>query len=140
MATYSNPDLFLEISCLLTGFSEAELTATGMLDCYYNTVLVNCNETDVTYFFQNVKDILTAPKRTEESTEQAIAAQLIPEWNYSGLAQSIIMLWYTGNWNNSVVVADSYIQGLMWNAGHTHPPGAKQPGYGSWAIPPFSVK
>ena len=58
------------------------------------------------------------------------------------------MLWYTGSLFNMalsgqpnyIINAESYKQGLMWNAGHTHPPGAKQPGYGSWANPPITVK
>ena len=35
--------------------------------------------------------------------------------------------------------APSYVQGLMWEAAETHPPGAKQPGYGSWAEPPIRI-
>ncbi len=135
----SNVKLFLEISAFLTGFSETELKATGMLETYYNTILANTDGNDIDYFFQNVSDILSAPERTDATIEQAIAMQLIPDSCYSGLAKNIIALWYTGNWVGTVVSAASYIQGLMWEAGHTHPPGAKQPGYGSWANPPLSI-
>ena len=140
--------LFLDISVKLTGFSESELTGTGMLDTYYNTLLQNTVEEDIRYFFQHVKSILKAPKQTQAGIEEAISTQLIPNSEYGALAKNIIMLWYTGNlFNmsitaqpNQVVNAESYIQGLMWTAGHTHPPGAKQPGYGSWANPPITVK
>lgn len=140
MHTDPQTKLFLEISAVLTGFSETELRATGMADTYYATILENTDGEDIQYFFQNVKAILTAPKRTEESTEEAVAAQLIPDSCYGGLAKNITALWYTGNWTGNVVSAASYIQGLMWDAGHTHPPGAKQPGYGSWANIPLTVK
>ncbi len=139
MPSNSNLKVFTEISSLLTGFSETELKATGMVDCYYNTIVSNNNPVDVEFFFKNARDILKDPARTEQSTEQAIATQLIPDSCYSGLAKNLITLWYLGTWNNNVVSADAYIQGLIWTAGHTHPPAAKQPGYGSWAIPPFSV-
>jgi hypothetical protein len=46
-------------------------------------------------------------------------------------------MWYNGNWGQNVVSGQAYIQGLIWDAAEAHPPGAKQPGYGSWAIPPL---
>lgn len=140
MHTDPNPALFLEISAVLTGFSQTELKATGMAEAYYNTILENTDGEDIEYFFLNVKAILTAPKRTEQSIEEAVAAQLIPDSCYGGLGKNITALWYTGNWMGNVVSAASYIQGLMWDAGHTHPPGAKQPGFGSWANIPLTVK
>ncbi len=150
MSTSNSEDykLFLEISVLLTGFTESELIGTGMLDTYYNSLLQNSKQEDISYFFQNVKAILQAPKRTEETTDEAIRLQLIPSSQYSALAKNIIMLWYSGslfnmaltNQPSNIVNAEAYKQGLMWTAGHTHPPGAKQPGYGSWAKPPITVK
>ena len=138
--TGSTSKLLLEVSALLTGFSETELRATGMLESYYNTILANTDCDDVDYFFLKVNAILTDPVRTDESVESAIATQLMPKSCYGNLARNIIILWYTGNWGNDVVSAASYIQGLMWEATHTHPPGAKQPGYGSWAKLPLSIQ
>lgn len=140
--------LFLDISVQLTGFTESELKGTGMLDTYYNTLLQNTVEEDINFFFQRVKSILKAPKQTQAGIEEAISTQLIPNSEYGALAKNIIMLWYTGSLfdmaltsqPNHVVNAESYTQGLMWAAGHTHPPAAKQPGYGSWANPPITVK
>ncbi len=34
------------------------------------------------------------------------------------------------------VSAAAYTEGLLWRAIGAHPPGAKAPGYGSWAVPP----
>lgn len=129
--------LFLEVSALLTGFTETELRATGMLETYYNTVLQNSDREFVDYFFEDVKVLLAGPKGDIEST---LETQFMPASAYGNIAQQLIILWYTGNWGNSVVSSASYIQGLMWDAGQTHPPGAKQPGYGSWAEKPLTVK
>lgn len=69
------------------------------------------------------------------------------------VARNVILLWYTGNWNelpqgwrdaygvsvadvSAVVSAEAYQEGLMWVAGGTHPQGAKEPGFGTWAEPP----
>ena len=132
--------LFLAISALLTGFSETELLATGMLDSYYTTILGNTSGSDINFFFQNVDAILIDQTRTDATTEYVIETQLIPNSSYGGLAKDIIILWYTGNWKNMPVSSAAYIQGLMWEAGYTHPPGAKQPGYGSWAYLPLSIQ
>lgn len=138
--SYSNLKIFEEISSVLTGFSKIELEATGMINKYFETILLNSIADDVNFFFEKAATLLAEPHLigSEADLEYAISTQLIPSSNYNGLAKNIILLWYTGNWGSKVVSADSYIQGLMWNAGHTHPPGAKQPGYGSWAIAPLS--
>lgn len=140
MEQKSRTTLFLEMSALLTGFSTIELKATSMLETYYNTIMQNTSTQTTDYFFEAIEAILSKPNRTEESTNAAIASQLLPDYNYENLAKKIINLWYTGNWGLNVVSADSYVQGLMWDAGHTHPPGAKQPGYGSWANLPLDVQ
>ncbi|HYO83919.1 MAG TPA: hypothetical protein VES20_21125, partial [Bryobacteraceae bacterium] len=35
-----------------------------------------------------------------------------------------------------MVSAAAYTEGLLWPAIGANPPGAKGPGYGSWALPP----
>ncbi|OCX50491.1 hypothetical protein BEL04_22185 [Mucilaginibacter sp. PPCGB 2223] len=142
-------DLFLEISALLTGFNKAELQGTGMVATYYNTVAnipqdpnysdqeLAANEANVGFFFEEVNSILKENKKDESKLQQAIAGRLMPLSAYNGLAQSIITLWYTGSWGANVVNAQAYIQGLMWDTAEAHPPGAKQPGFGSWSFPPL---
>jgi hypothetical protein len=132
--------LFLEASALLTGFSKTELKSTGMQESYYNTILKNINKEDVDYFFIDFNKLLIDSKQNPKVIEHALATQFMPTSSYGNLAQSIIILWYTGNWNGNVVSSASYIQGLMWDTIHAHPPGAKQPGYGSWSDLPLSVK
>ena len=64
----------------------------------------------------------------------------MPDSLYNGLAKNIITMWYMGNWMNTVINPQSYVQGLIWGVAETHPPGAKQPGYASWASAPNTVK
>lgn len=69
------------------------------------------------------------------------------------VARNVIKLWYAGMWyslppewtddygaqpaaETSTVTAASYQEGLLWPAIGANPPGAKAPGYGSWAQPP----
>ena len=130
----SEKDLFLKISVALTGFNEAELEGTGMVDTYYQTILEN-NTTDViTYFFRAVETIFEGSNSDEE---KAIETVLMPATAFNGLAQNIITMWYLGNWGQNVVSGKAYTQGLVWDAAETHPPGAKQPGYGTWSMPPL---
>lgn len=135
----SNPKLFLEFSALLTGFSKIELKGTGMAEKYYETILQNTSRETIAYFFQDVEALFSKPLKPSQ-IDSIIASQFMPTSSYDGLARSIIILWYTGNWGDDVVSSVSYIQGLMWDAAHTHPPGAKQPGYGSWGELPLTVK
>ena len=139
MKNNSNSKLFLEVSALLTGFSQTELKATGMAESYYNTILQYTDKESIDYFFLDLNTLLHSSGHTPKKIEAALARDFMPDSSYSGLAKSIIMLWYTGNWGDTVVSSASYIQGLMWDAAHSHPPGAKQPGYGSWANLPLTV-
>lgn len=140
MEPNSHTKLFLEVSALLTGFSKTELKATGMLESYYNTILKNVDKEDIDYFFLDVHVLITDKSYNEKDIEDNLASKFMADSSYNGLAKNIIILWYTGNWGGEVISSASYIQGLMWNAAHAHPPGAKQPGYGSWAALPLTVK
>jgi len=135
--TLDERGLFLQISVWLTGFDEAELQGTGMLETYYETVISKNTASDVRYFFDEVAKILAAGKNHEAQIEKSIASNLMPISAYSNLAQNIITMWYTGNWGSGVISGQAYVQGLVWDAAETHPPGAKQPGYGSWSMPPL---
>ena len=133
----SEKDLFLEISVYLTGFDEAELQGTGMVETYYQAVLSNNTKPDIEYFFEMVATLLKENKGNEDAVNKAIGINLMPASAYNGMAMNIINMWYTGNWGNNVVSGQAYIQGLVWDAIEAHPPGAKQPGYGSWSMPPL---
>ena len=145
--------LFLRISSVLTGFEVAELQATGMAEKYLSVVAQETPADTLAQFFKESEAILHTGEGNPEAVGSLIASNLFPATCFGGLAQNIAFMWYSGQWQPALVVEESkslqtarnispeaYIQGLVWAAANTHPPGAKQPGYGSWALPPLSTR
>lgn len=158
-----DPDLpvFLKLSSELTGFSEEDLEGTGMLETYYCVLMKEEDQDGIRAFFERARQILSG-----SDVDEAIRAALVgPEKKpsqpptpyeqqpFGGLAQRIILMWYMGLWTTmngkemlseeartAMVSAQAYIEGLIWTAAKTHPAGAKQPGYASWAEIPLEVK
>jgi hypothetical protein len=141
--------LFLRISSCLTGFEVTELEATGMTEKYLSVVEKEAPAETLAQFFKESEAILQAGEENPAAINPSIAANLFPPSCFGGLAQNIVLMWYFGQWNPQVEAAKSlqtaqnispnaYVQGLVWAVADTHPPGAKQPGYGSWALPPLS--
>jgi hypothetical protein len=141
---------FLDISVYLTGFNKNELLATGMHETYYYTIMKEPDQDNVRAFFKEAQKIMDEFGANETQLNEEIAKRLIPTNNYFELAKRIILVWYTGIWTDKVMIngkledvsamisGDSYAEGLIWAAAETHPAGAKQPGYGSWALPPLT--
>jgi hypothetical protein len=67
----------------------------------------------------------------------------------------MIVLWYTGQWVqlprewrgrhganaadvDAILSAESYSEGLVWDAIGAHPQGAKAPGFATWVTPPMT--
>jgi hypothetical protein len=136
---------FVGISVGLTGFSEAELAATGMIDAYFA-------EFGMTVGIPVRSTFLAAHIDTDH----------LPGSSFHGpLARNIIRMWYLGQWKqlpsvwvqnlteeqsrafnefgrdkDRVISAEAYQEGLAWTAIGANPMGAKQPGFGSWAVAP----
>jgi hypothetical protein len=143
--------VFIDISTYLTGFDAVDLQGTGMAATYLATVVKEMPADTVSFFFETASRILREGAGDESTINAMIAADLFPVDCYGGLAQNIILMWYLGQWPPAVkaspslaqarnISPDAYVQGLVWAAANTHPPGAKQPGYGSWASPPLSAR
>lgn len=126
---------FIDLSVYLCGFDSAALLGTSMAQKYFEVVLLNSDPDEVRLFFDAVADVLALPAC---EIEREISVTLMSVNAYRALARNIIILWYTGNWNGTPVSPEAYKQGLMWQAAETHPSGAKQPGYGSWASRPIT--
>lgn len=145
MDSQTRQALFLAISVRLTGFEAVELEGTGMTQTYFDTLSGNTAADVLALFFEEVAAILALPD--DEAIDAAIRSRLMPDSSYDATAKVIILMWYTGEWYTGIgestnvgstqIDGPSYVQGLMWEAAETHPPGAKQPGYGSWAEPPI---
>jgi hypothetical protein len=140
--------VFVELSAYLTGFAVVDLYGTGMAPAYLATVDAQTPPDVARAFFTQAVDVLRLGDRV--AIEAAIREQVFPADRYGGLAQNVIVLWYLGQWAPTVnangvdletvrnVSAEAYVQGLVWTAAQTHPPGAKQQGYGAWAQPPLT--
>jgi hypothetical protein len=143
---------FLRISACLTGFEVVELQGTGLSEKYLSVVTQATPADTLVQFFAEAERILKAGEGDPAAIEPLIAANLFPLSCFGGLAQNIVFMWYSGQWQPTVdapnvdletvrnISPDAYVQGLVWTAAETHPPGAKQPGYGSWAKPPLQSR
>jgi hypothetical protein len=85
--------------------------------------------------------------------DRALRHRIFSDDRLGPVARNVIKLWYAGMWyglppewtdryganaaaETSTITAASYQEGLLWRAIGANPPGAKAPGYGSWAAPP----
>lgn len=156
----TDPDLpvFLQLSVELTGYSEEDLHGTGMVATYYNVLMKEQDQDGIREFFERARVVLASGDIAAEIKAAFIDLPVTAtqpgtpydEMCFEGLAQRIILLWYTGIWTTmngkdtmsqqartAMVSAQAYEEGLIWTAAHTHPAGAKQPGFASWSNKPL---
>lgn len=148
---------FVALSVVLTGFDDAELWGTGMVDPYLNWLRSVVGD-------QRTGDLLSASQATIDAAggkpavlERLFLMNILEDDALGPLARNLIVLWYLGQWNQlpadwrdlhgasaldqtCIISPEAYVQGLAWKAIHTHPTGAKMPGYGSWALPPVGAE
>jgi hypothetical protein len=141
-------DTFLAISAWLTGYEPVELQGTGMVQTYYSTLREKIKALDLDAFFAESDFILKMAQTNVDAAKARTASHLMQNSSFNSLGKQIILMWYIGQWfadpsgdpNNSAQIdAQSYVEALMWPTADTHPPGAKQPGFGSWAEKPICV-
>ncbi|UXY25702.1 hypothetical protein [Streptomyces sp. HUAS TT20] len=145
-------EIFTDLSVALTGFDRAELAGTGLLDTYYSTVLRIIGEREAGQLLHAAADALATDRQNKDG--KALEENVIDSPRFGPVAVSLIKLWYLGSWyplsgsyrdiNGStaedvehVVSPQAYREGLVWAAAGAHPMGAKPPGFGSWAEPPY---
>ena len=126
--------VFLKFSAFLTGFSELELQGTGLLNKYFLLVKKEVG----------VREMKKLLRRFEATSEPAPdqSERLLSIW----WVRSIVKMWYLGSWYpnpeespyGSVIGPVAYQEGLVWKTIEAHPPAAKQPGYGTWSMPPLN--
>lgn len=129
--------LFVARSVQLTGHTPAELEATGRIDRYLSAVNEVVGE-----------EIMALVLDPERSTDDVLADDTT-----GPVARNLIVLWYLGQWDqlppewrnehgahpedvSKILSADAFKEGLVWSVIGSHPPAAKQPGFGSWSLPP----
>jgi hypothetical protein len=152
---------FRALSSHLTGFAEDDLEGTGMVNDYYRVLMQEQDHEGVRAFLSEAESILKLKSDMQIHAElkrvfveSPVAAQQpdppFDQLSYQGLAQRIILLWYTGIWTTmngrdtqsqqertALVSSPAYLEGLIWGTADTHPAGGKQPGFGSWSMRPF---
>lgn len=149
-------ELFVSLSVTLTGFSEAELWGTAMPKTYFALIPSIVGEEMFGRLLAIWRDSYIRGKGNEALLDKLVSEQILDDPDLGAIARNVATLWYLGmwfqlpaEWRNVhgasandvtfVVSPQSYTEGLVWKAIHTHPPAAKQPGYGSWALPPVTT-
>ena len=145
MTADSLPGRFLAFSSEVTAFTVFDLQGTGQAESYLSTVVRVLGE-------QNLTELLDAYAGTEHKPRR-LEADIFSSEKLGPIARNIIKLWYVGVWytlppewvdrfgaleNDGTFTAssDAYPEGLLWRAIGANPPGARAPGYGSWAHAP----
>lgn len=132
-------NVFLTISSHLTGYSEMALQSTGQSDQYYSHILKSIESITFLEFLRISKKIIDISDNKKE-LKINIMKELMSNNDMKVITKKIITLWYMGYWNGDYLSSLSYIEGLVWKTMKSHPPGAKQPGFKSWSIPPLKTK
>jgi hypothetical protein len=145
---------FLAFSAEVTAFGTLDLVGTGQADSYLDSVVRVVGD-DV------LRELLDAHRRAVDAVpadRQARAALLtrdvFGDEKLGPVGRNIIKLWYVGvryalppEWTERfgggrqddgtfTPSPGAYPEGLLWRAIGANPPGARAPGYGSWAQPP----
>ncbi|MEU3844571.1 hypothetical protein AB0E88_31640 [Streptomyces sp. NPDC028635] len=162
MMTAPSFERFLSLSVDLTAFEETDLLGTGLAHKYLAKVREACGDEVVTALLDAHRAARAdaagqaasaATPLDRDLFDRALRHRIFGDDRLGPVARQVIKLWYVGMWyalppdwvdhygphtgaGTSTVTAASYQEGLLWRAIGANPPGAKAPGYGSWAQPP----
>lgn len=147
---------FLAVSEALTGYDRAELEATGLVEVYFDTLTGILGGAVVGDLLTAWGAVVCEASGDEDAMLAGFKTRVLDDPKLGPVARNLTVLWYLGQWNQMpgdwrstqgasardlthVVSAAAYREGLVWNAIGAHPMGAKQQGYGAWALPPRGV-
>jgi hypothetical protein len=151
--TASTLDEFLALSGDLTAFPETDLLGTGLARKYLSKVRAACGGAVVAELLAAHQAARAEAAGDPDRLDRALRHRVFSDECLGPVARNVIKLWYAGLWyglppewteafgalaaaETSTVTPASYQEGLLWRAIGANPPGAKAPGYGSWARPP----
>ncbi len=146
-------DAFTAISAVLTGYSKAELHATGCGEDYWHQFRQVTPEPILREFLSHAVALEKTFAKDLEAGASEVRRIYLSSDRLGPLARSLIQLWYLGQWvplsqdwcrkygvsrfNVSKIISTrAYKEGLVWDAIGAHPVGAKPQGYGAWAMEP----
>jgi len=147
------PLAFIAFSSALTGFTQFELYGTGVADSYYQALLDIIGPAPTQHLLDTYEQVVQQARAEGATPDLLLRQRILSDPTYGPVARNLIRLWYTGSWAQlpepcrsrlgalpndytRVLSTEAYIEGLVWKAMNAHPMGAKQMGYGSWALPP----
>jgi hypothetical protein len=141
-------EAFLDLSELLTGFDRAQLLGTGVAGDYLRTL-------EEVLPGGVLANLLEASGRLPagDQRDAAVTSEILDDPELGPVARNLILLWYCGTWTalpedwrqvhgtspldtDRVVSPETYVAGLQWVAAGAHPVGARQQGFGAWALAP----
>ncbi|MBV9314840.1 MAG: hypothetical protein JO100_14185 [Pseudonocardia sp.] len=146
---------FLAFSADATAFTRFELQGTGQAREYLDTVVRIAGDTIVDRLLDlhlHAKAVAAASGNSA-IMEHLLRRDVLSDPRLGPVARNIVKMWFVGIWYELprewteafgaregdvtfVVSGTAYAEGLLWRAIGANPPGAKAPGYGSWALPP----
>jgi hypothetical protein len=147
------PDDFLALSVALTGYDRVDLLGTGMVRPYYDELVSIVGEAVAGELLGAAVSSLRRAGGDAKELQEEVRRTILDDAKLGPVARNVIKMWYLGNWyqlprawreahgahardTDHVVSAAAYQEGLVWRAIGSHPPGAKQPGFGTWSQPP----
>lgn len=143
-------NLFLAFSARVTAFSVFELQGTGQAGAYFDAVQRVVGPSALGKLLETYKELGTG---ATAACDERLRLEVFGDPYLGPIARNIIKLWYVGTWFqlprawsdaygacegdvSFTVSASAYTEALLWPVVGSNPPGAKAPGYGSWAQPP----
>ena len=124
---------FLSLSVDLTAFGETDLLGTGLAYEYLAKVRAACGD-EVVIALLNAHRAARADAAGDNGShdrirlDRALRHRIFSDDRLGPVARNVIKLWYAGMWYG--------LPPELWRAIGANPPGAKPPGYGTWAEPP----
>ena len=142
---------FLNLSSDVTGFSHFDLVGTGQAHSFLGAVTGVLGDSLVDELLDAYVSL--GEHDGVEERQAALRREIFSDEKFGPIARNLITLWYVGMWtelpaewidaygareNDRTLMVSSaaYTEALLWPAIGANPPGAKGPGYGSWALPP----
>jgi hypothetical protein len=136
--------LFLSLSAYLTGYRRVDLQGTGMVGEYFARVTTAIDHGCLKRLWSLTAELDGSGATGADEADSIVQREIMEDDDLGPIARNIIKLWYRGDWPGgaanpgaSYSSAQAYREGLMWRTMGSHPPGAKQPGFGSWSKLPL---
>ncbi|UAA39849.1 hypothetical protein KIH87_05705 [Paraneptunicella aestuarii] len=150
---------FYRISAVLTGYDEVKLIGTGVGQSYFDVLTGIIPESIITALNTTFTSL---PGSCPDTLNTLVRQEIMANEALGPVARNIIKMWYCSTWFpmpdnwvskyavptqtpgqyqdvEFIISDDAYIQGLAWDAVHSHPMGAKQPGFATWSFKPEDI-